>query len=61
MSEEQLPKDSSKLFGVSIRGWIVILMVITMCGMSIYGINIVEPLYSSILLGLGFYFGQSRK
>ena len=53
--------DTSKIIGVSIRGWLVVIMVLTMCGMSVFMLEIKEPLYSSILLGLGFYFGQAKK
>ena len=50
--------SESNFFGVSIRGWLVLLLVLTMCLMSFLGKEIKEPLQSSILLGMGFYFGQ---
>lgn len=33
-------------------------MVTCMCLMSAFRIEVKEPLYSAVLLGLGFYFGQ---
>jgi len=50
--------DESKFLGVSIRGWITVLMVTTACGMSALGLKVEEPLYSGFLMGLGFYLGQ---
>jgi len=50
--------DESKFFGLSIRSIIAFELVTCMCIMSIFKITIVEPLYSAVLLGLGFYFGQ---
>ena len=57
---EGLTEDSS-LYGVSIRGWLAVIMVSTICAMSFFKIDVVEPLYSSILLSLGFYYGQKNK
>lgn len=50
--------DESKLLGVSIRAWIVIVITLTVCGMSMLKWKIEEPLYSAFLLCLGYYFGQ---
>lgn len=54
-------ETESKIFGVSIRGWITVVMVITACSMSAFGTKIEEPLYSGFLMGLGFYLGQKNK
>ena len=50
--------DDSKVLGVSLRGWLALLMVATTCLMSYYAKEIKEPLYSLVLLSVGFYFGQ---
>jgi len=55
------PTGESKLFGVSIRGWIAVVLIQTVCVMSVLKIAIVEPLYSMALLAIGFYFGQKDK
>ena len=53
--------DNSTLCGVTIRGWIAIIVVLTVCGMSIGKIDIKEPLYTLAGLIVGFYFGQNPK
>lgn len=50
--------DESKIFGVSARAFLAVLLTMTACMMSLAQIRIVEPFYSAFLLGLGFYFGQ---
>lgn len=57
----QLPGDESKIYGVSIRAWITVMMVTTVCLMSAMKATIVEPLYSGFLMGLGFFLGQKSK
>ena len=49
----------SLLFGVSIRAWIAVLVIGTVCFMSIREISIKEPLYTLAGLVVGFYFGQN--
>ena len=60
---QPLPDEELKLFGatVSARGWLALLMTGTVCGMSAMQITVEEPLYSALLLALGFYFGQKVK
>lgn len=53
--------DDSRLWGVSMRAWMALLIVVTVCAMSMAGIPVVEPLYSMSLLALGFYFGQKTQ
>lgn len=50
--------EESKLFGVSLRGWIAASIVITVCGMSAFGIEIKEPLYTLVISAVSFYFGK---
>lgn len=53
--------DSSTIWGVSLRGWIALLVVITVCVMSGFKIEVNEPLYTLAGLIVGFYFGQNQK
>lgn len=53
--------DHSTLWGVSIRGWIAAIVVLTVCGMSMLKIPVNEPLYTLAGLVVGFYFGQNPK
>lgn len=51
-------QGDSRPFGISMRGWLALIIVLTVCGMSAAGVLVVEPLYSMSMLALGFYFGQ---
>ena len=53
--------DDSKIFGMSLRGAICIILTLTVCFMSGLDKIIKEPLYSAFLLALGFYFGQKNQ
>lgn len=48
----------SVVFGVSVRAWLVILIVGTVCYMSIKALKVEEPLYSLALVASGYYFGR---
>jgi len=64
MSNEDLPLPKvtleSELFGVSIRAWTLMILVLTVCIMSVMGIEVREPLYTLVGLAVGFYFGQKN-
>jgi hypothetical protein len=51
----------SKAFNVSLRGWVCLLVVATICYMSIAQIEIKEPLYTLGGMVIGYYFAQSKK
>jgi len=53
--------EESTLFNVSIRSWTLLLLVLTVCIMSVTGIEVKEPLYTLVGLAVGFYFGQKTK
>lgn len=53
--------SDSTLFGVSIRAWLAVMLIGTVCGLVSVGKEIKEPLYSMATLALGFYFGQKGK
>lgn len=50
--------DESKIFGVSLRGWLSLLIIGTACAMAFLGREIEEPLYSLVMFVAGMYFGQ---
>jgi len=58
LSEDEV---RSAIYGVSVRGWLAVILTLTVCGMSAASVPVVEPLYSAMLLALGFYFGQKTK
>ena len=53
-------QGQSRLFGVSIRGWLAVMMTFTVCVLAPTKIEVKEPLYSGFLMGLGFYLGQKK-
>lgn len=54
--------DQSQLLGVSVRGWLAIMLTFTVCLLSFFpGMKVEEPLYSGFLIGLGFYLGTRPK
>ena len=54
------PIPDSAFFGVSVRGWLALALVLTVCVMSGYGLEVKEPLYTMSALACGFYLGQKR-
>lgn len=46
---------------VSIRAVITILLVLTVCAMSVCRLEVKEPLYSAVLLALGAYFVKQNQ
>lgn len=53
--------EESTLFNVSVRAWTLLMLVTTVCVMSVTGIEVKEPLYTLVGLAVGFYFGQKTK
>lgn len=51
----------SKVVGVSIRGWLAILAIATVCAMSVLGKEVTEPLYTLSVAIIAFYYGQNIK
>lgn len=61
------------MFGVSVRAWLVVMLVTCVCAMQLLGmifgylatgdlvIEIREPLYSLTIAGFSYYFGQSTR
>jgi len=60
MSEET-KADRSRIMGVSLRGWIAVTVITTVCAMSLAMIEVKEPLYTLAGLIVGFYYGQDKK
>lgn len=60
--------SSSTIFGVSVRAWLAVIIIGSVCAISIVfavadvraakELKIAEPLYSMATMALGFYFGQ---
>ena len=57
--ENQEISDASKVCSISIRGFITLIIVITVCTMSLIKIEVKEPMYTLVGLTIGYYFGHS--
>lgn len=55
------PEQTSKAFSMSIRAWIALIFVFTVCIMSGLDKTIEEPLKSLALIAVSFYFGQNKQ
>ncbi len=54
----ELEGMTSSIFHISLRGWLALILVVTVCYMAIMQIEVKEPLYTLATMALGFYFGQ---
>lgn len=52
--------DQSRIFGASLRGWISFTVVYTVCVMSLFGVDVKEPLYTLAGMVVAYYFGQEK-
>ncbi len=59
-SDDKTKQATSQLMSVSVRGWLTLITVLTVCFMEIFKIGVSEPLYSMSLIMVGFYFGQNK-
>lgn len=50
--------QESQFLGVTMRGWIAIFLVITVCIMSLIKIKVEEPLYTLVMMAVSFYLGS---
>lgn len=58
------PVDSgseSKIFGISIRGVITLILTVTVCALCPFKDALLEVLKDGFFLAMGFYFGQKPK
>jgi len=65
MSEEIKTPDRSGItmggIRMSLRGFIALLIVFTVCVMSSFGNKIEEPLYTLVGMVIGYYYAQDKK
>lgn len=52
--------DESKLFGITVRALIALLLTLTVCSMCMLALNIQPTLHDAFFLVLGFFFGQKN-
>lgn len=51
----------SQLMGVSIRAWLAVMLVFTVCLMAYLRTAVTEPLYTISIMAVSFYFGQKNQ
>jgi len=51
-------QEESQLMNVSVRGWITVGLVLTVCVMSVLKIDIKEPMYTLVVMAVTFYLGS---
>lgn len=75
-TEPVAPNGDSKIFGVSVRAWLAVLLAATVCTIclsdtiaTIYvgiktsafpQVEVKEPLYSMFVAGISFFFGAQK-
>ena len=52
--------NESKLLGVSVRGWLAVIVVLSVCALSLYTKEL-SVLKDLALIAMSFYFGQKSK
>ncbi|MBM4092859.1 MAG: hypothetical protein FJ276_26145 [Planctomycetes bacterium] len=60
-SIERPSPTGAHLYGVSIRGWITLIAIGTVCAMSVMSTPVTEPLYTLSVAIVAYYFGQNQK
>ena len=54
-------QGESQFLGISVRGWLAIMITATLCTTTLMTIQVNEPFKSIAVVVLGFYFGQKQK
>lgn len=54
-------KQDSSILGVSVRAWLALILISTVCAMSVMGKEVFEPLYTLAGIALGYYMGQKKQ
>jgi len=50
--------QESRILGVTVRGVIALLVIGTVCAMSLIGVTVTEPLYTLVISVSSFYLGS---
>lgn len=60
-SDDNTKKDESALMSISIRGWLALIVIFTVCLMSLMKIEVKEPLYTMTGMMIAFYYAQNKQ
>jgi hypothetical protein len=58
---EPEPRSESKVIGVSVRGWLAVILTVTTCVVVLLGITVPDVLANLTIGANCFYFGQKIK
>lgn len=58
--DNKTTQPQSQLMSVSVRGWLALLVVFTICAMSLARIPVTEPLLTIGGMIVAFYYGQNK-
>lgn len=61
ITDSGMSENESRFGSISIRAIGFLIVVGTVCAMSILKITVEEPLYTTLSMIVGFYFGQKTK
>lgn len=59
-AKDKRPSESH-VFNMSLRGFVTLIVVTTVCVMAYQGKTIEEPLYTLVGMVVGYFFGQQTK
>lgn len=59
--KDEISSGDSSFLGVSVRAWLAIMILGTICTMSLLKYDVVEPLYTLGGIALGYYMGQKKQ
>lgn len=54
-------KSESGILSISIRGWLSLIVVYTVCLMSVFKLEVKEPLYTMCGMMIAFYYAQNKQ
>lgn len=58
---EIITRKRDQIFNLSARAWIAVVVILTVCAMSVMGVVIEEPLYTLAGMVVAYYYGQNQK
>ena len=56
-----IDNTESRIFSVSVRGWIALIVILTLCIASGFSVTINPQLATIASMVIAFYFGQNKK
>lgn len=61
VDDNNINKSESGILSISIRGWLALIVIFTVCFMSATGVEVKEPLYTMCGMMIAFYYAQNKQ